>query len=312
MQPPTLSVIIPTFNRCDLVVEAIASVIAATGDMEVVVVDDGSTDGTAEAVRTAFGQDVHVVAQPNRGRSAARNAGVAACRGRYVSFLDSDDVCEGWHFEQFEARHRRDAEDAVYAAPVQHWDPQTGRTAPLSKPPAFPARGIRQQCLIGMVLPLEGLFVPRHTFETVGGFNETLRGSEDWEFLVRLVRLGSSVTLLEAPSVRARTHPGRSMTDIDWDIQWRRRATREILQNPELALSEGERRLVEASTHRYCASRLYEAGRMKEARAELSATRKLLPLAAAIRVTLRLTMQTRARRLSHLARGLQSFGRRWR
>ena len=310
MQPPTLSVIIPTFNRCDLVVEAIASVIAATGDVEVVVVDDGSTDGTTEAVRATFGDRVQVVVQRNLGRSAARNAGVAACQGLYVCFLDSDDVCEPWHFEQFEARRRQSSGDSAYAAPVLHWDPQTGRTARLSRPPSFPARGIREQCLIGMVLPLEGLFVPRSVFSAVGGFDEALRGSEDWEFLVRLVRLGTSVGLLEAPSIRARIHPGRSMADIDWDVHWRRCATQRILGNHELALSIRERQIVEASTHRYCAARLYEAGRMTEARAELAEVRRILPLGTGVRVSLRLTIQTRARRLTHLARGIRSLRRR--
>ena len=95
MSNAIVSVIIPTYNRASLLPRAIESVLAQTfGDWEIVLVDDGSTDGTAElAARYAatLGDRFVHIRQANRGSSAARNTGIDACGGRFVAFLDSDD-----------------------------------------------------------------------------------------------------------------------------------------------------------------------------------------------------------------------------
>lgn len=89
---PQFSVIIPTYNRKDYVLEAVRSVVEQTYPAhELIVVVDGSTDGTAEALRERFPQ-VKVIEQPNRGPSVARNAGIAAATGEWVAFLDDDDL----------------------------------------------------------------------------------------------------------------------------------------------------------------------------------------------------------------------------
>jgi glycosyltransferase involved in cell wall biosynthesis len=87
-----ISAIIPTYNRRALVSRAIESVLAQTVPVnEIIVVDDGSTDGTAEAVQSQFGPRVMVLRQANGGVSAARNHGIHAARGEWIAFLDSDD-----------------------------------------------------------------------------------------------------------------------------------------------------------------------------------------------------------------------------
>lgn len=90
---PVLSVVIPTFNRSDYVREAIESVLMQKidGSIECIVVNDGSTDDT-EAVLSSFEDRITVLTQPNRGLNAARNAGLEAASGSFVSFLDDDDV----------------------------------------------------------------------------------------------------------------------------------------------------------------------------------------------------------------------------
>ena len=87
-----VSIIIPTYNRAQLVDRAIRSALAQTyRPVEIIVVDDGSTDDTARVLR-AFGNKIQVIRQPNQGRSIARNHGLETATGDYVAFLDSDDV----------------------------------------------------------------------------------------------------------------------------------------------------------------------------------------------------------------------------
>jgi glycosyltransferase involved in cell wall biosynthesis len=88
---PVVSVVIPTYNRAHCLPRAIESVLSQSYDrMEIIVVNDGSTDDT-QSVLAEYGNRLHVISQPNAGVSAARNAGVLASRGEIVTFLDSDD-----------------------------------------------------------------------------------------------------------------------------------------------------------------------------------------------------------------------------
>jgi glycosyltransferase involved in cell wall biosynthesis len=285
-----LSVVIPTFNRRELVKEAVESALGCCADdVEVIVVDDGSTDGTAQ-VLTAYADRIVVVHQANAGRSAARNAGVHAARGRYVCFLDSDDVWEPWHVAQF--RHALGAQPPeVLAAPAVLWDPARGWTRPTDDALTFSVEGLQDSALVGTVLPLQGLFVSRDLFVRVGGFDEALQGSEDYVLLARLTRRASVVRLPRA-SVRIRVHPGRSMSDVDWDVTWRYEAADRLVQTLGQELTRRELALVRASSARYAAARLYEAGRMRAARAALREARGHLPSAEAWRATGRLWLQT--------------------
>jgi glycosyltransferase involved in cell wall biosynthesis len=89
---PLFSVIIPTYQRRDAVVMAARSALGQTiAEIEVIVVDDGSTDGTANALAALADARLRTIVQPNMGAAAARNVGVAQARGRYIAFLDSDD-----------------------------------------------------------------------------------------------------------------------------------------------------------------------------------------------------------------------------
>ena len=99
MVAPAISVIIPTYNRANSVGKAIQSVLDQTfKDLEIIVVDDGSTDDSAP-VLAAFGDRIRLIQQANRGVSGARNTGVRAATGKWIAFLDSDDQ---WHSSKLE------------------------------------------------------------------------------------------------------------------------------------------------------------------------------------------------------------------
>ena len=104
---PTVSVIIPTYNRAERVSAAVKSVMAQTpSELEIIIVDDGSTDGTEKVIRPFVeesGGRISDFRQDNRGVSAARNKGIAMARGDWIAFLDSDDV---WIPEKLEWQFR--------------------------------------------------------------------------------------------------------------------------------------------------------------------------------------------------------------
>ena len=92
--PGRVSIIIPVYNRPDLVRPTIESVLTQSyKDIEVILVDDGSSDDTGPVLQQ-YGDAIKIISQSHRGQSAARNTGIAGCSGEYVMFLDSDDCLE--------------------------------------------------------------------------------------------------------------------------------------------------------------------------------------------------------------------------
>lgn len=120
------SVVIPVYNRSEVVGEAIDSVLhQSIEDFEVIVVDDGSTDATAEVVRRQYGSDVRLIRQENRGPGAARNRGIKAASGEYVTFLDSDDLWFPWTLSVFDRAIQQHREVSFVAG--RHVETQSGR-----------------------------------------------------------------------------------------------------------------------------------------------------------------------------------------
>lgn len=181
---PIVSVVIPAYDRAELIGRAISSVYNQTfTDFELIVVDDGSTDGTAERA-SAFGRsDLKLIShERNRGAAAARNTGVAAAQAPFVAFLDSDDE---WLPEKL-ARQIRLLEQTGAAACCSGFllrrdGTDTARTLPESD-------GWRARLLRGCtVSPGSTLVVRRGCFDEIGRFDEGLGRFEDWEWLLRFI-----------------------------------------------------------------------------------------------------------------------------
>ena len=122
---PLVSVIIPVYNREKYLAEAIESVLAQTyRPIEVIVVDDGSTDGSADIAKR-FGSPVRYYFQPNSGAGAARNRGIAVARGSFLAFLDSDDLwVEDKLTHQMAAFERHSDVDIVSGHVRQFYSPE--------------------------------------------------------------------------------------------------------------------------------------------------------------------------------------------
>jgi glycosyltransferase involved in cell wall biosynthesis len=180
----TVSVIIPTFNRAKFLKEAVESVFAQSGDgFELIVVDDGSTDETAKMLEE-FGDRVRVLRQENRGVSAARNAGIAAARGEWVAFLDSDDL---WKKRKLEKQAAWVA--AHPQVKICHTDEEwirDGAKVNQLKKHAKPAGWIFEQCLPFCVVSPSSVMIHKSVFDDVGVFDETLPACEDYDLWLRI------------------------------------------------------------------------------------------------------------------------------
>ena len=183
---PRVSVVIPTFNSADMIGEAIASVLAQTYiDFEILIVDDGSTDRTEDVVRQ-FGDRVRYFKQENQGVSSARNAGIERSRGRYIAFLDSDDL---WRPEKLAEEIPLLEADSELGLVYCDWTVVSGETVVQKSyhEELRPAKGYVFDELVqrGFILT-SGVVVRRECLDDVGRFDKSLRVAEDYDLWLRI------------------------------------------------------------------------------------------------------------------------------
>jgi glycosyltransferase involved in cell wall biosynthesis len=197
---PTFSVVIPTCNRLTYLKQALSSVWAQTyDDYEIIVVDDGSSDGTMNYIASISGR-VKALHQRNGGPAAARNLGVKHATGDYIAFLDSDDLWPPWTLATYNSIVQSDEPSLLCAAVVEFRDAVPG----LHEEPLHAERfrdyfdTARQPGFVGS----GALVIKRGEFERTGGFDEGLTVAEDHDFYLRVglapgfVRVLSPITLL--------------------------------------------------------------------------------------------------------------------
>ena len=205
---PTVSVVIPAYNYARYLSMAIESALAQTHPpLEVIVVDDGSTDETP-SVLAAHGDRIRAIRQPNGGAGAARNTGIAAARGDYLAFLDSDDL---WRRDKLElqlARFARDPDLGLVHCGVETID-ELGRTTGylLEGREGWMAMEMLRLDREVIQAPGSNVMVPRRVAEEVGGFDARLPPSEDWDFAYR-VAVGRRIGYVAEPLLRYRLHGG--------------------------------------------------------------------------------------------------------
>jgi glycosyltransferase involved in cell wall biosynthesis len=195
---PLISVVIPVYNRERYIVEAIESVRAQDyAPVEIIVVDDGSTDGTAAAVR-GMGTDIRYLYQDNRGVAGARNAGVSAATGPFLAFLDSDDLWMPAKLTRQMAVFAANPEtDAVYGHAEQFICPELD--------PAFKSRIRAHMGTMPAPVP-PAMLIRRASFERVGRFDERLNVGVEIEWYARLSEKNLRVVMLPDTIYRRRLH----------------------------------------------------------------------------------------------------------
>jgi glycosyltransferase involved in cell wall biosynthesis len=198
--PPVVSVILPCYRRAEKLRNAIGSVLAQCfRDLELIVVDDGSPD-SLESVALESGDErvVFVRRAANGGAAAARNAGLARARGRYIAFQDSDDLwLPGKLARQVDLLKGLPAEVGAVTGPkiLYGMNPDYVRgpdRVTLAPPPAGRLR-LEQDQLKAMLLQnrisLQNSLFRREVFDRTGHFDEQAAANEDWEFAIRLAKV---------------------------------------------------------------------------------------------------------------------------
>jgi glycosyltransferase involved in cell wall biosynthesis len=203
---PLISCIVPAFNAERYLGEALDSILAQTWrPIEVIVVDDGSADDTAQVAKR-YGERITYICQANAGPAAARNRGLDAATGAYVAFLDADDV---WHEEKLSrqmARFDARPELELCLAHIQNfWEPEFKdeedrlRDHRFSKPlPAYVT---------------QAMLARRTLFDVVGQFDTTLRIVDDTDWFLRAADRGTVTEVMPVVLISRRLHESNISRD---------------------------------------------------------------------------------------------------
>ena len=194
-----LSIIIPTFNRCELLCRALNSVFNQTySDYEVIVVDDGSTDGTAEMLQKNFTQ-VRYFYQPNKGVSASRNKGLEMSMGRWIAFLDSDDE---WLPQKLEKQISllKVKPDYKICHTEEIWV-RNGIRVNQMKKHRKTGGWIFPHCLPLCAMSPSSILIHRSVFDSIGNFDTSLPACEDYDLWLRITAK-YPVLYMEEPQIK--------------------------------------------------------------------------------------------------------------
>ncbi len=218
---PVFSVVIPAHNAQATISSAVSSVLSQTRtDHEVLVIDDGSTDGTVAVVEQLADPRIRIFSQPNRGLSAARNAGIGLARGTYISFLDADDLWLSRYLELAECALATTARPGFAYTDAYAFDPIAGKVrqqgvagpeAPVP-PPSDPDLFLLK--LLERNFVYVSTTVPREVVEAVGGFDEMLPSVEDYELWLRIVVNGYRAAWIPGKQALYRLHADQMSRDL--------------------------------------------------------------------------------------------------
>ncbi len=210
---PEVSVIIPTYNYGHFIKEAIKSVLSQSfSDLEVIVVDDGSTDGTKNVISTFNDSRISYIFQNNGGLSSARNNGLINSSGEYIGFLDADDL---WMPEKLELQlsifKKKQNVGLVY----------TGYEVIDYSGTCIATRNVHKiegdlisQLILGNIVSGSATtsLVRRKCYETVGLFDSTLKSCEDWDMWLRIALI-AEFDYIDQPLAKIRLHGGNMTCD---------------------------------------------------------------------------------------------------
>ncbi|MCZ6674891.1 MAG: glycosyltransferase [Verrucomicrobia bacterium] len=259
----SVTVVIPTYNRRLTLTRCLDSVLAQTKlPVEIVVVDDGSTDGTAAWLRNSYPQ-VTLIEQKNQGVSSARNMGIRKATTDWIAFLDSDDC---WLPEKLEKQAQALSENPEYQ--ICHTEEKwifKGKDRPVADLYRKKGGWVFKDCLPVCAISPSTVLIHREVFETVGLFDETLPVCEDYDLWLRICSRLPVLLVDEALIQKHGGHEDQLSAQRGLD-KYRIQALRKILKGDQL--SDENRKLAEVQLREKCdiyAKGLEKHGNLSEA-----------------------------------------------
>jgi glycosyltransferase involved in cell wall biosynthesis len=241
---PLVSVIIPTFNRVAMVVEAVESVLDQTySPLEILVIDDGSTDDTVQQL-LSYGWRITLISKVrNQGVSAARNLGIHQSHGDYVTLLDSDDLWLPDKIERqmdFFLKHP----EALICQTEEIWIRRGKRVNPRQKHRKY-SGDIFPHCLPLCIVSPSAVMIKRELLSQVGLFDEQLPACEDYDLWLRIAA-HHPIFLLEEPLIIKRGgHEDQLSRTVLFLDRYRIQSLCKLLQKEELSATQRQQVLTE-------------------------------------------------------------------
>lgn len=239
MDSPTVSVLLTVYNGEPYLEETVESVLDQTyEDFELVVVDDGSTDGTAGILSEVQDERIRLFDQPNRGRPQALNRGLMHCRGEYVAIIDDDDIASPRRLQrQVSVLENRPNVDVLGSWFERRFEVETPVSVEQVKTPVSD-RQIRQALPNYNPLAHSSVTYRKAAVEQVGGYDVSLHSCVDYDLWIRLAAAGFQFAAVDEPLCTIRKHEDRSF-DFSGQNQLRRWLTTWALQHRAVGLLSG-------------------------------------------------------------------------
>lgn len=228
---PLVTIIIPTFNRAGMVGEAIDSVLTQDFlNFELIVVDDGSTDGTRE-ILNLYREQIRVCHQPNRGVSAARNTGIRMAKGQWIALLDSDDL---WLPEKLgvQVNFVQSHPQALICQTEEIWQRNGLRVNPKKKHQKLSGMIYEPSLELCLVSP-SAVMIKKELLDEIGFFDENLPACEDYDLWLRI---GARVPiyLIDRPLIVKRGGHADQLSKSPCLDKYRIQSMQKMIQNGEL------------------------------------------------------------------------------
>lgn len=266
---PDVSVIVPTYNRIAMLEEALASVFAQEfqGTFEIIIIDDNSQDGTSLTLKKKYPNVRLITLSRNVGASAARNRGIMEAKGKYVAFLDSDDL---WHpnYLEMQVNSLNQVEKGLCVSDLIVWYTDKNlKQASVQKPNLNRFMSPTHHLLVSnFIKTLSSIVVPRLAFEEAGLFDEDLKVCEDSDFYLRCILSDYQIIFSEFSGVTKREHTSEQLTDtknLSVKEACRFRSIKKYYSSPKKKLSETPtQKRVNSEAHINLAKLYYQKGEL--------------------------------------------------
>lgn len=210
-----VSVVIPVYNSEGFIIEAIDSMREQSfKDHEIIVIDDGSTDGTANIVKRYY-KKVKYIYQQNRGIASARNRGIKEAKGKYIAFLDADDVSERNRLEiQVNALKRNKDAGLVYSS-LSFINEKGDEISDIHRSEQYDSETFLGKMFArNITVSASAVMAKKSLIDKLEGFDENIPLSEDYDLWLRMAKI-SSVVYIDVPLVRYRRHPNNMSMNRD-------------------------------------------------------------------------------------------------